>query len=128
VEVVITHTRKLKIQAGCKGYTRTAILSMMNEINVNTSGKGNDLLSKIDAEFDCCEHLISRINLSHIDLDMKFKHVVNQVDDLKLASFKISELEKLARDHEWKRRYSGYHITHSVLAYIFSSIVIIYGL
>jgi hypothetical protein len=27
---------------------------------------------------------------------MKFKHVVNQVEDLKCASFQISELEKLA--------------------------------
>jgi hypothetical protein len=68
VEVVISRTGKLKIQAGCKGYTRTAILTTMNEINVNSSGKGNDLLSKIDIEFDCCEHLNSHINLSHIDL------------------------------------------------------------
>jgi hypothetical protein len=59
---------------------------------------------------------------------MKFKHVVNQVDELKLASFKISELERLARDHEWKRKYAGYHTTHSVLAYVSCSIVITYGL
>jgi hypothetical protein len=59
---------------------------------------------------------------------MKFKPVVNQVEDLKFASFKISELEKLAREQEWKSEYSGYHTTYSVLAHIYTSIVIIYGL
>jgi hypothetical protein len=49
---------------------------------------------------------------------MKFKHVVHQVEES--ASFKISELEKL--------KYSGYHTTYSVLAYIFISIDMIYGL
>jgi hypothetical protein len=72
----------------------------VSEIKVNVSGKGGDLLSKVDTNFECCEHLSSRTNLSHIDLDMKFKHVVNQVEDQKFASFKISELEKFAREHE----------------------------
>jgi hypothetical protein len=59
---------------------------------------------------------------------VKFKHVVHQVDDLKFASFQISELEELAVEHEWKNKYSGYHTTYSVLAYIFTSIDMIYGL
>jgi hypothetical protein len=63
-----------------------------------------------------------------IDLDVKFKYVVHQVEDLKFASFKISELEKLATEHEWKNKYSGYHTTYSVLAYIFISIDMKYGL
>jgi hypothetical protein len=128
LEIIIGHTGKLAIQAGCRGYTKTALLSTMNEIKVNVSEKGGDLMSRVDADFECCEHLSSRINLSHIDLDMKFKHVVNQAEDLKFASFKISELEKLAREHEWKSKYAGYHTTYSVFAYIFSSIAIIYGL
>jgi hypothetical protein len=96
VEVIINHTGKLTIQAGCEGYTKTTILSTLREIKVNASEIGDDLLSKVDAKCNCCEHLNSRIILNHTDLDMKFKHVINQVEDLKFASFKISELEKLA--------------------------------
>jgi hypothetical protein len=128
MEIVISGTGKLTIQAGCKGYTKTALLTTLSEIKINASEKGGDLLSKVDAEFDCCDQLSSRINLSHIDLDMKFKHIVNQVEDLKFASYKISELEKLAREHEWKSKYTGYHTTYSVLAYLFTSIVTIYGI
>lgn len=128
VEVILSRTGKLKIQAGCKGYTKTAVLSTTSEVKVNATRTGGDLLSKVDAEFECCENFGSHINLSHIDLDMKFKHVVNQVEDLKFASFKISELEKLAREHEWKNKYTQYHTTYSVFAYIIVSIVVIYGL
>jgi hypothetical protein len=46
VEVLISHTGKLAIQAGCKGYTETAILSTVSEFKVNASGKGSDLLSR----------------------------------------------------------------------------------
>ncbi|PNF24653.1 hypothetical protein B7P43_G18128, partial [Cryptotermes secundus] len=72
VEVLLTHTGKLEIQAGCKGYTKTALLSTIKEIKVNDSRNGGDLLSKVGAEFECCEQLGSHLNLSHIDLDMKF--------------------------------------------------------
>jgi hypothetical protein len=82
VEVIINRTGKLTIQVGCKGYTKTTLLSTLSDIKVNASEIGGDLLSKVDAEFDCCEHLSSRINLSHTDLDMKFKHVVNQVGSI----------------------------------------------
>jgi hypothetical protein len=98
----------------------------VSKIKINASGKGGTLLSKVDDQFECCGHLSSHINLRHIDLDMKFKHVANQVEDLKFASFKISELEKLARQREWKSKYAGYHTTYSVLAYIFTSIIIIH--
>jgi adenosylmethionine-8-amino-7-oxononanoate aminotransferase len=47
---------------------------------------------------------------------------------LKFASFKISELEKLAREHEWKSKYAEYHTAYSLLAFIFTSVVIIYVL
>jgi hypothetical protein len=128
VEVVLRYTGKLKIQSGCKGYNKTALLSTESEIRVNTSRNGGDLLSKVDSEFECCESLGISINLSHVDLDMKFKHVVTHVEDLKYASFKISELEKLTREQEWKNKHTQHHKTYSILVYIALSILMTYGL
>jgi hypothetical protein len=128
VEVVLRYTGKLKIQSGCKGYSKTALLSTESEIRVNTSRNGGDLLSKVDSEFECCESLGISVNLSHVDLDMKFKYVVTHVEDLKYASFKISELEKLTREQEWKNKHTQHHKTYSILVYIVLSILITYGL
>jgi hypothetical protein len=68
-------------------------------------------LFKVESRFQCREKLGISINLSHIDLDMKFKHVVTHMEDLKYASFKISELEKIAREHEWEHKHTAYHET-----------------
>jgi hypothetical protein len=119
---------KLNINSGCKGYSLTALLATTNEIQVNYTGKGGDLLSKVETQFECCEQLGTSINLTHIELDMKLKPTVTHIEDLKYASYKISELEKLAEEQEWKRKHFEYHNTYSILMYIVMTIVILYGL
>jgi hypothetical protein len=98
--VVLTGTGKLTIRSSCKGYSLTALLTTKNDVQVNTSKYGGDLLSKVETQFECCESLCIPGNLSHIELDMKFKHIVSQVEDLKYASSKISELEKIVTEQE----------------------------
>jgi hypothetical protein len=44
--------------------------------------------------------------------------------DLKFASYKISELENLSKEKEWKWKHLQYHKTYSVIMYI----IILYGL
>jgi capsule polysaccharide export protein KpsE/RkpR len=59
---------------------------------------------------------------------MKFKHIVTHVEDLKYASFKISELEKSTREQEWKNKHMLSHKTYSALVCIVLSILTLYGL
>jgi hypothetical protein len=90
---------KVSINTGCTGYSLTTLLNTKNQVQVNTSKPG-DLLSKLDAQFECCDKLGTSVNLSHIELDMKLKHVVSHLEELKYASYKISEIENLATDQE----------------------------
>jgi hypothetical protein len=128
VDIVLRGTGKISVQSGCKGYNVRASLATQNNIQVNTSRHGGDLLSKIESHFDCCEQFGTSIYLSHIELDMKLKHVVTHMEDLKFASYKISELENLSREKEWKWKHLQYHKTYSVLIYIAITIIILYGL
>jgi hypothetical protein len=128
VDIVLRGTGKLSIQSGCKGYSLTAMLATQKNIQVNNSRHGGDLLSKVESHFDCCEQFGTSINLSHIELDMKLKHVVTHMEDLKFASYKISELENLSKEEEWKWKHLQYHKTYSVLMYISLTIIILYGL
>jgi hypothetical protein len=66
--------------------------------------------------------------MSHTKLDMKLKHVVTHMKDLKFVSYKISELENLSREKEWKWKHIQYHKTYSVLTYISMAVIILYGL
>jgi hypothetical protein len=102
VETKIRGTGKLSIESGCKGLL----------IRVNYTGKGGDLLSKVESQSECCEGFRTSINLSHIELDMKLKPTVAHMDDLKYASYKISELAKLAEEQEWKTFSISHHLFH----------------
>jgi hypothetical protein len=128
VEIKLTGAGKLNIDQGCKGYSLTALLITKDDVKGNVSNKGGDLLSKIDSQFECCEQLGTSIHLSHLELDMKLKPIVTQLNDLKYASYIISELERLAQEHEWKNKHVQYHTTYSVLMYIVITVMGIYGL
>jgi hypothetical protein len=125
---VLRGTGKLGIQSGCKGYSLTSLLTAQNIIQVNTSRYGGDLLSKIESEFECCEQFGTSVNLSHVELDMKLRHIVTHMEDLKFASYKISELEKVAKEMEWKWKHIQYHKTYSALMHISITALILYGL
>jgi hypothetical protein len=127
VEIRLTGTGKLNIDSGCKGYSLTALLTTANEIQVNYTGSGGVLLSKVETQFECCEQVGTSINLTHIELDMKLKPMVTHMEDLKYASYRISELKKLAAGQEWKRKHFEYHNTYSILMYVAVSIIILYG-
>jgi hypothetical protein len=59
---------------------------------------------------------------------MKLRHIVTHMEDLKFASYKISELEKVAKEKEWKWKHTQYHKTYSALMYISNTAIILYGL
>jgi hypothetical protein len=50
------------------------------------------------------------------------------MEDLKFASYKISELEKVAKEKEWKLKHIQYHKTYSAPMYISITAIILYGL
>jgi hypothetical protein len=126
-DVTLTGTGKLKIQPKCKGYCLTALLTTRNDIQANTTKYGDDLLSKVNVKFECCESLGVSRNLSHLELELNFKHVVSHVEDLKYASYKVSDLERKIKENELKHQHSQYHYTYSVFAYIVVTLISIYG-
>jgi hypothetical protein len=59
---------------------------------------------------------------------MHYKHIVSHVEDLKYASFKVSELEGKLKEQEWKNQHSQYHKAYSAFAYIPITLISIYGI
>jgi hypothetical protein len=128
IDVTLTVTGKLSIQSSCKGYSLTALLTTTNDIKVNNSKHVGDLLSKVESQFECCESLGIPRNLSHVELNMKLKHIISHVEDLKYSNFKISELENLVKEQEWKNKHTQYHKTYSTLGYIAITLMVLYGI
>ena len=128
IDVVLKGVGKLSIDSGCKGYSTSAVLQTSTTVPSNSSLKGGDLLTQIPLKFDCCEEMSIKLNVSHVPLDIKSKQLVSHLDDLRYASFKVSELEKEIREQEWKNRHTISHVSYSVAVYIILLIIVMYVL
>jgi uncharacterized membrane protein YvbJ len=82
---------------------------------------------KVNLEYDCCEGLSVKVNISTISVNTSFKHVVSHLDDLKIASRRISD-EHMIREQEWKRLHTSSHNTYSALIYVCLLLIVLYVL
>jgi hypothetical protein len=60
-------------------------------------------MSKVNLDFDCCEELGMKFNISSVHLNTSFKHIVSHLNDLNIASHRVSEVEKMTKEQEWRR-------------------------
>lgn len=118
MDVQVSGIGKLGLREDCKGFGRSAHFQTHSILNVNGPGYESDFLSKVDLHYDCCENLSVKVNLSTIQLNASFKHIATHLDDLKVASHKVSEIEHSIREQEWKRWHTVSHNTYSVLVYV----------
>ena len=51
-------------------------------------------MSSINWEYDCCEELNVKFNISAVCLNTVFKHIVLHIEDLEVASHRISNVKK----------------------------------
>jgi hypothetical protein len=59
---------------------------------------------------------------------MKFKQIVSHFDDLKYASYRVSDLEKEVQEQEWKNKHMSSHVSYSVMVYIVLILISFYKL
>jgi hypothetical protein len=69
VDVTLTGVGKLAINANCKGYSKSAVLQTHSIVTVNSSTQAKDLMSGVNFEYECCEELGVKFNLSTIHLN-----------------------------------------------------------
>ena len=61
-------------------------------------------------------------------MNTSFKHIVSHLDDLRVASRRISDVENMIREQEWKGLHTSSHATYSALVYICLIIIGLYVL
>jgi hypothetical protein len=125
IDVVLTGIGKLGFTSECRGYSKIALLQ--THIAINSSEYENDLMSKANIDFDCCEELGMKFNISSIHLNTSFKHIVSHLDDLNITSLRVSEVEKMIKEQEWRRLHTVSQNKYSVLVYICLTLIGMYA-
>jgi len=102
VDVIVSGIGKLGINVNCKGYGKAALFQTHSILDASSQGYESDFMSKVILEYDCCEELRVKFNISTLSWNTSFKRVVSHLDDLRMASHRISEVETLIREQGWK--------------------------
>jgi hypothetical protein len=122
-QIDIKERGRLTLQSGCKAYTSYVTLYAMSTISKNIS---NDFLPTIPMNFDCCLTFEETKDFSQLPLSILLSNIMSSVDDLRVASHKVDEVEKIIKEQD-EKNYSHYykHITSwsGVIMIIISVIV-----
>jgi hypothetical protein len=125
LDMTLTGVGKITLNSGCKGHSSFALLQSSVLVKAK-SMKKEDIVSRVNFDFDCLQKLGIRFNTSNSPINLEFKHEASHLDDLKHASYKISELEKEINDQEWKNHQISKHNAYSVIVYVLISIFAVY--
>ncbi|XP_063236303.1 uncharacterized protein LOC134538755 [Bacillus rossius redtenbacheri] len=98
-DAVLKGTGKLKFFEKCKGYGTNVIIVSQARISHNVTSK--DIIPTLPLDMDCCES-IETMSLDEIKINTPFKTITHQLDDLKIASHKVKEVEEHLKNEEWK--------------------------
>jgi hypothetical protein len=109
VDVTLSGIGKLGISPNCKGYGKSALFQTHSVLDIDKPGYESDIMSKVHLKYDCCEGLHVKVNLSTIHVNTSFKHILSHLDDLKVASHRISKVEQMIKEQEWKRLHTVSH-------------------
>ena len=83
VYITVSGIGKLSTNADCKCFGKSALFQTHSILNLDTTGYESDFFSRVNLEYDCCEWLNVKVNIS---VNTSFKHAVSHLDDLRLLA------------------------------------------
>jgi len=126
IDVPLKGVGKLSIDSNCKGYSRAALLQPLRTARTNASSAKEHRLAQIPLHNECCEELGTEVNISKINLNLKFQQTVSHADDIRYAGIKVRDLEKHVLEHEWKEKHLALNHGYSTVFYILLALVVLY--
>jgi hypothetical protein len=118
-QVDLTGRGRLTLRPGCKAYTSYVTLYAMSTNIKNTS---NDFLPTVPMDFDCCLIFEQTKAFSQLPLSIPLSNILSSVDDLRVASHRIDEVEKMI-DEQKAQDYSQYYRHVTSLSGVMSAII-----
>lgn len=115
-DIEITGTEKLILHSTCKAYgSRVLIQAQIIKTSNNTE---KDIIPSLSLGFDCCMSKGKAVKLDNIQVELPMKSIVNHLEDLRLASHKVEDVDRLISEQEWKIKQTKFDYHLSFLSYI----------
>jgi hypothetical protein len=91
-DITLIGTGKLKLHNMCKGYGSRILIQA--EVTISTNNTDKHIIPHLTIEFDCCEIEGKSLSLNDLHLNLPLNNIVHHLDDLKVASHKVQEVER----------------------------------
>ena len=114
--IEIAGTGKLKLHSACKAYGSRILIQAHTIKTSNNTEK--DIIPSLFLEYNCCAPEGRTTKLNKIQLELPLKSIVNCLEDLRLASHKVEEVDRLISKQEWKLKQSNFDFHLSFLSYV----------
>jgi hypothetical protein len=101
-DVKLIGTGKLHLNSMCKAYGNRILIQLHAMFISNRTSK------EVIPPLSCCGSVDKTIKLSELHLQISLRSVTNSLDDMKIASHKVEDVEKLIFEQDWQ-------ITHSTV-------------
>jgi len=92
---------KLHLPPRCKGYSTHSTLYAISTIVSNSSK--DDVLPLAPVDLDCCLSIQEKEQLSEVSLNKPSTNILSSVEDLKIASVKVDEIQDMNKEEERKK-------------------------
>jgi hypothetical protein len=76
------------------------------QTTVSFNNSERDVIPHLSLDYDCCSFAGKSVKLNYIQLEVPMRNIVNHLDDLRLASPMVEEVDRLISEKEWKIQHS----------------------
>jgi hypothetical protein len=99
-----------------KGYGSRILIHAHSTLVSNRTDK--DIIQPVSLEYDCCGSEGQNFKLNVLHLSIPLRSVTNSLDDLRIASHKVDDVQNLILEQDWKIKHSTVDFHLSFLSYI----------
>lgn len=101
---------KLSLKPGCKGYTSYITLYAVSTLTTNVT---SDYVPAAPVNFDCCFQDLKDVKFEQLPLHVPLVNIMSSVDNLRLASLKVDDVQQLIKEQEMKDSQNLYVVATS---------------
>jgi len=87
-----------------KAYRSRILIQCHSTLVSNCTSK--DVIPLMPLEYDCCGSVDRNFKLNDLHLHLTLRSVTNSLDDLRIASDKLEDVENLILEHGWNIKHS----------------------
>ena len=100
----------------CKAYGNRIFIQSYSTLVSNCTSK--DVIPPLSLEYDCCGGVDNTFKLKELHLHISLRSVTSSLDELRIASHKVADVENLILAQDWKIKHSTVYSQLSFSSYV----------